>query len=135
MKYTTLRTVIDGEGTHVPGSIIEIQDKSEAARLTALKAVEPILMNDSQPDSQSGSQPDNKSDSKTDTMESIEELMCVEGVTQEIAIELIKHGIDSIGKLQESSTDTLVSLKIKNVGKATAEKIIAFAIENFEVED
>lgn len=131
MKYTTLRTVIDGEGTHVPGSVIEIQDKSEAARLTALKAVEPILMNDSQPDSQ----PDNKSDLKIDAMESIDELMCVEGVTQEIAIELIEHGIDSIGKLQESSTDELVSLKIKNVGKATAEKIIAFAIENFEVED
>lgn len=131
MKYTTLRTVIDGEGTHVPGSVIEIQDKSEAARLTALKAVEPILMNDSQPDSQ----PDNKSDLKIDAMESIDELMCVEGVTQEIAIDLIKHGIDSIGKLQESSTDELVSLKIKNVGKATAEKIIAFAIENFEVED
>lgn len=131
MKYTTLRTVIDGEGTHVPGSIIEIQDKSEAARLTALKAVEPILMNDSQP----GFQPDNKSGLKIDTMESIDELMCVEGVTQEIAIELITHGIDSIGKLQESSTDELVSLKIKNVGKATAEKIIAFAIENFEVED
>jgi len=127
MKYTTLRTVIDGEGTHVPGSVIEIQDKSEAARLTALKAVEPILMNDSQPD--------NKSDLKIDAMESIDELMCVEGVTQEIAIDLIKHGIDSIGKLQESSTDELVSLKIKNVGKATAEKIIAFAIENFEVED
>jgi len=131
MKYTTLRTVIDGEGTHVPGSVIEIQDKSEAARLTALKAVEPILMNDSQLDSQS----ENKSDLKIDTMESIDELMCVEGVTQEIAIDLIKHGIDSIGKLQESSTDELVSLKIKNVGKATAEKIIAFAIENFEVED
>jgi len=131
MKYTTLRTVIDGEGTHVPGSVIEIQDKSEAARLTALKAVEPILMNDSQLDSQS----ENKSDLKIDTMESIDELMCVEGVTQEIAIELIKHGIDSIGKLQDSSTDELVSLKIKNVGKATAEKIIAFAIENFEVED
>lgn len=131
MKYTTLRTVIDGEGTHVPGSVIEIQDKSEAARLTALKAVEPILMNDSQLDSQ----PDNKSDLKIDAMESIDELMCVEGVTQEIAIDLIKHGIDSIGKLQESSTDELVSLKIKNVGKATAEKIIAFAIENFEVED
>jgi len=127
MKYTTLRTVIDGEGTHVPGSVIEIQDKSEAARLTALKAVEPILMNDSQPD--------NKSDLKIDAMESIDELMCVEGVTQEIAIDLIKHGIDSIGKLQESSIDELVSLKIKNVGKATAEKIIAFAIENFEVED
>lgn len=127
MKYTTLRTVIDGEGAHVPGSVIEIQDKSEAARLTALKAVEPILMNDFQSD--------NKSDSKTDSMESIEELMCVEGVTQEIAIELIEHGIDSIGKLQEASTDTLVSFKIKNVGKATAEKIIAFAIENFEVED
>lgn len=127
MKYTTLRTVIDGEGTHVPGSIIEIQDKSEADRLTKLKAVEPILMNDFQPE--------NKSGLKIDTMESIDELMCVEGVTQEIAIELITHGIDSIGKLQESSTDELVSLKIKNVGKATAEKIIAFAIENFEVED
>jgi len=133
MKYTTLRTVIDGEGTHVPGSIIEIQDKSEADRLTKLKAVEPILMNDFQPD--------NKSDLKIDAMESInamesiDELMCVEGVTQEIAIELIKHGIDSIEKLQESSTDELVALKIKNVGKATAEKIIVFAIENFEVED
>jgi len=122
MKYSVLRTIIDDTGTHVPGDVIEIQDKNEADRLASLKAVVPVIAEKS-------------ASLNTDAAEAINELMEIEGVTQDIAIELIKNGLDSINKIQNASVENITSLKIKNVGKATAEKIIAYAIENFEVED
>jgi replicative superfamily II helicase len=123
MKYSVLTMLHDG--THrLPGDVIDIEDKNEAKRLIDLGVVASV------PTTPVASSTGN---SKNRNAEAIEELMQIEGVTQEIAIALFDAGYVSIADIQKAKVETVVALKIKNVGKATAEKLIAFANDNFEI--
>lgn len=118
MKYTVLTALENGK-RHLPGDVVSIEDKNEAARLVSLGVVSPLspVNNDVDQDA------------------IIEELTQIEAINKDIAIGLIAGGYDSIAKIQKAKVDDIMALKIKNVGKATAEKIIVDANENFEVEE
>lgn len=121
MKYSVLKTLHDGK-THLPGETVVVEDQKEAKRLIALGVITPAL-----------AKQEESSSHNDKNAEAIEELMQIEGVTKEIAVSLIDVGYSSIVDIQKAKVDDLVALKIKYVGKATAEKLIAFANENFEV--
>lgn len=123
MKYTVLTTLHDGKH-HVPGDVVDIEDKKEAKRLTDLGVIAPAIATQA---------PANTGNNKNQNAEAVEELMQIEGVTQEIAIALIDAGYACIADIQKAKADDVVALNIKNVGKKTAEKLIAFANDNFEV--
>jgi hypothetical protein len=122
MKYTVLTTLHDGKH-HVPGDVVDIEDKKEAKRLTDLGVIAPAI----------AAQAPANTGNNNPNAEAVEELMQIEGVTQEIAIALIDAGYACIADIQKAKADDVVALNIKNVGKKTAEKLIAFANDNFEV--
>lgn len=118
-KYTVLKG-LKIDKTYDPGDEVNIDDKSEAQRLIGLAVI--AAMSEEETDD--------------DSMEdAINELVQVEGITKDIAVALVSKGFDSIAKIQNAKAEDILALRIRNVGKATAEKFIAFAIENFEVEE
>lgn len=121
MKYNVVTTLHDGKN-HLPGDSVDIEDAKEAKRLVTLGVITPAAPVQEDSSNNTGK-----------NAEAIEELMQIEGVTKEIAISLIDVGYSSIADVQKAKVDDLVALKIKYVGKATAEKLIAYANDNFEV--
>ena len=117
MQYLAIVQINDGK-VHLPGSKIEISDKAEAKRLLAMGAIENI----------------NK-DESTDEDEAIEDLMQISLVTREIATGLVANSVTSIAVLQKLSVEQIMAFKIKNVGKNTAEKILAEAINDFDTQE
>lgn len=117
-KYTVLKG-LKIDKTYCPGDEVSIDDKSEAQRLIGLGVIAAM----------------SEEDNDDSTEDALNELVQVEGITKDIAVALVSSGFDSIAKIQNAKVEDLIALRIKNVGKATAEKFIAFAIENFEVEE
>lgn len=115
---------IQGTGvTHAPGSLFEMEDGPELQRLLKLKAVEEFK-------SPEAEEPKTDDEFLTDEEEAAikDDLMRVEGMTDELADKLIEAEIQSVEVLAESKKNALY----KVVGKKNASMLVDAAKELVE---
>lgn len=132
MKVVVLTAVRFSGTSYKAGDFFDLPDQF-APGLIAIKAVAEVVgevVEESQPNT---SESRNPILVEHDDSEAIEELLQVEGMNRRTAEMLVGAGIDGIAALQEATLAQLC--EIKGIKEATASKILANAIEGFQIEE
>lgn len=134
MKVVVLTAVRFSGTRYKAGDVFDIPDEF-ASGLIAIKAVAEVVGEViEEPKSEAlASESRNPILVEHDDSEAIEELLQVEGMNRRTAEMLIGAGIDGIAALQEATLAQLC--EIKGIKEATASKILANAIEGFQIEE